>query len=116
MHDVLATSMALKQTSAAAAVGVTRSYEVGPADAVELTLVVLSVAGTAPNLNAFIELSNDRENWTPDASYGGAAYLGYFAVAATQVAARWLRVRLELTSSGADGAGVFSFTARRAEL
>lgn len=120
MTDLFAYDLVLKQTSTDDVVVVTREIPVPPGNALFLTLTVTTLSGTSidKQLTVALELSNDRANWSIEGStIGGIVSVGYYAVVAPELAARFARLKLTLTNpSNSDGVAVVGATGRSAAL
>lgn len=117
MTEQIANQMVLNQTTAADAVGVTREYLLPPGNGVLATLLVINLGGTSPLLTFYLDVSNDRVNWSQEGvGITVPSSVGYYEAAVPELAARWMRARFTLGSTASNGVAVLSVTARRAQL
>lgn len=113
MYQQLFTRLALTGNGASE---VSQPVSMQGANAAQLDVVVISLAGTTPTVTLQLQESSDLENWKDKGSSSGAlSATGYTLVAAvTSIAAGYVRVKVTL--AGTSPIGVVSVGVNTAAL
>jgi len=97
MYQQIWTRLALSGNNASE---VSQPVSMQGANAAQLDVVVLSMAGTSPSVALVLQESSDLENWSNKTTFSSVTATGYTLFAATTaISAGYIRVKATFTGS-----------------